>query len=71
MTFEESINEQIASYVKDSLEGEIVSMEENCGSMWITTDSGKVYSIMVMECEPEEEDEFEHTRNQFDTPEQD
>ena len=55
MTTQEEINAEIASYVKGNVEGEVVSTEENCGSMWITTDSGKVYSIMVMECEPEEE----------------
>jgi len=67
---EQEINAEIASYVKGEVEGEVVSTEENCGSLWITTDSGKVYSIMVMECEPDEDDEFYHTRNQFDTPEQ-
>lgn len=49
----------------------IKGVEENCGTMWIDTNDGKTYSISVMECEPDEDDEFKHTREQFDTPDQD
>jgi hypothetical protein len=53
MSKEETINAEIAAYVKGEVDGEVVSTEENCGSMWITTDSGKVYSVMIMQCEPD------------------
>jgi hypothetical protein len=69
-TEQEIFNSEIAGFVNESVDGVITSVEENCGSFWITTDEGKTYSIMVMECEPEEDD-FKHTQNQFDTPEQD
>lgn len=47
--------EQIAGYVLGELGGvdEVKEVEENAGSMWVTTKDGKVYSISVMECEPE------------------
>ena len=35
-----------AAYIKD--------IEENCGSIWITLDNGKTYSIQIIECEPEQ-----------------
>ena len=47
--------EQIAYYVEGEVEGNITEVEENCGSIWITTDEGKTYSILVTECEPNED----------------
>ena len=53
--------DQIKSYVLDQLgvsdehDAEpIESVEENCGSIWITLDNGKTYSIQIIECEPEQ-----------------
>lgn len=43
--------EQIAYYVQGEVDGEITEVEENCGSIWITTDTGQTFSILVTECE--------------------
>jgi len=32
---------------------EIISVEENCGSVYIDTANGKSYSISIIECEQE------------------
>lgn len=52
---EDKLIEQIQMYVLGELGGieEVKEVEENCGSMWITTKDGKTYSVSVMECEPE------------------
>jgi hypothetical protein len=56
---EQEIKDQVAGYVLGELGGaeEVTGVEENCGSMWVTTKDGKTYSVSVMECEPEENDE--------------
>lgn len=33
---------------------EIKETEENCGTVWITLYSGKVYALTIMESEPEQ-----------------
>lgn len=53
---ENKIAQQIAAYVAVEVDSEIESTEENCGSMWITTVSGKTYSITVEECKAEDEE---------------
>lgn len=45
------MNEQILNYVLDQLDDEVQEVEENCGAIWIKTESGKTYSILVTECE--------------------
>ena len=47
--------EQVAYYVDDQLDGDVTHVEENCGFIWIETDKGKSYSILVTECEPDED----------------
>ncbi len=47
------IKEQIADYVVSQIDDAIESIEENCGSMWLTTKEGKTFSIMVVENETE------------------
>jgi len=56
---EQEIKDQVAGYVLGEIGGveEVTGVEENCGSMWVTTKDGKTYSVSVMECEPEENDE--------------
>lgn len=53
---EQKIKDQITGYVLGELGGvdEVSEVEENCGSMWITTKDGKTYSVSVSECEPQE-----------------
>jgi coenzyme F420-reducing hydrogenase beta subunit len=56
---EDQLIEKVQMFVLGEVGGieEVKDVEENAGSMWITTKDGKVYSISVMECEPEENDE--------------
>lgn len=51
----DEILKQIGSFVVREISDEVVDIEENCGSMWITTKSGKVFSVSVMETESEDE----------------
>jgi hypothetical protein len=44
------INNEIISFINNEI-GEIQSIEENCGAMWVTTAEGKVFSINILECE--------------------
>ena len=57
LTREKELSESIGSFVLGEVGGSshIKEIEENCGSMWITTNDGKTYSINVTECESEEE----------------
>ncbi len=50
---EDKLIEQIQMFVLGEVGGieEVKEVEENAGSMWITTKDGKTYSISVMECE--------------------
>lgn len=49
------INETILAHIKSNLGGKIVSIEENAGSLWITCNDEKTYSLLVLECEKDEE----------------
>lgn len=53
---EDVLIEKVQMYVLGELGGidEVKDVEENAGSMWITTKDGKTYSVSVMECEPDE-----------------
>jgi len=53
---EQKIIDKIAGFVLGELGGveEVSEVEENCGSMWVTTKDGKTYSVSIMECEPQE-----------------
>jgi hypothetical protein len=53
------INETILEYIKANLGGKVLSIEENAGGLWITCNDDKTYSIMVLECEQNEEDDQE------------
>lgn len=57
LTRAKELSESIGSFVLGEVGGSshIKEIEENCGSMWITTNDGKTYSINVTECESEEE----------------
>lgn len=33
---------------------EIVEIEQNCGTIWLKTNEGKIYSMALIECEEEE-----------------
>jgi coenzyme F420-reducing hydrogenase beta subunit len=54
---EDQLIEQIQVFVLGEVGGieEVKEVEENCGSMWITTKDGKTYWIQVSECEPQED----------------
>ena len=53
---EDKLCEKIQMYVLGEVGGitEVKEVEDNAGSMWITTKDGKTYSVSVMECEPQE-----------------
>lgn len=53
---EQKVKDQITGYVLGELGGldKIKEVEDNAGSMWVTTKDGKTYSVSVMECEPQE-----------------
>lgn len=48
--------EKIQMYVLRKFGGidEVKEVEDNCGSMWVTTKDGKTHSISIEECEPQE-----------------
>ena len=52
---EKEINEAIKKFVLGELGGanEVLEVEDNCGTMYITTIDGKVYSVSVNEITPE------------------
>jgi hypothetical protein len=53
---EDGFAEAIVQHVTSEIGGisEIKEVEENCGSMWITTNDGKTYYVQVGECESED-----------------
>lgn len=53
---EKEINEAITGFVLGELGGaeEVAEIEDNCGTMWITTKDGKVYAVSIMETEAPE-----------------
>lgn len=55
---QEEINKKIIEYVVGGFdEGEIESVEINCGSLWINLKNGETWYLQVGLCEKEEEDE--------------
>jgi hypothetical protein len=49
------LSESFGTFILTEVGGSsnIKEIEENCGSMYITTNDGKVYSVSIMECENE------------------
>lgn len=55
---EGEINQRIIDYVVGGFdEGEIESVETNCGSFWINLKNGETWYLQVGLCEKEDEDE--------------
>ena len=50
-----NFGKQIASELGIDLQNSTI--EENCGTVWVTDDQGETYSISMMKCESEVEDE--------------
>lgn len=51
----------LAEAVGATNDNSIMDIEENCGSIWITLEDGTTKSLMVIDCEPEEdEQEIQH-----------
>jgi hypothetical protein len=50
------IKQILTNYILSQTGEQLVSFEENAGSLWLTGESGKVYSIMVIETEPIEKE---------------
>ena len=50
---EDDFNDTISNFILGEVDGvdEIEDIEDNCGSLYIITKDGKVYSVSVMECE--------------------
>lgn len=58
------INKIILTHIKSNLGGKIQNIEETAGSLWVTCNDGKVYSIMVAECmEDDDENDVEVIEN--------
>lgn len=48
---DDSLELQLGQEVLGLIPDEITLVEENCGTVYVETKSGKVYAISVMECE--------------------
>ncbi len=52
---QQEINNEIISYVVGGFEeDEIETVEENCGSFWITLKNGETWYLQVGKCEKDE-----------------
>lgn len=47
----EELKLQLANEISSLIPDDIISVEENCGSIYVETASGKTYSISIIECE--------------------
>jgi len=51
---EQEIKDSIANYVIEIIGDNISSVEENCGSIWLETETGDTWFIQVEKCQKQE-----------------